>query len=92
DGHWPVNIPYLLARYLRLIAVGRKSRAHISGRQFVARLAEHFGLLTAEILQGLTAWVAMGPERQPDVMAGAPKVAQDAPTIDEGVQADPTPV
>ncbi|GJV60305.1 hypothetical protein Tco_1466405 [Tanacetum coccineum] len=71
-----VNVPYLLAR-----------------------LAEHFGLLTAEILGGLTviaielpiidmiklvrlqictqfddtwAWVAMGPERQPVVAAGAP--------------------
>ncbi|GKD47038.1 hypothetical protein Tco_1271683 [Tanacetum coccineum] len=49
-----VNVPYLLARYLRLFAAGRKSRAHISGGQFVARLAEHFGLLTVEILQGLT--------------------------------------
>ncbi|GJZ56334.1 hypothetical protein Tco_0611527 [Tanacetum coccineum] len=48
-----VNIPYLLARYLRLFAAGRKSRAHISGGQFVARLAEHFGLLTDEILGGL---------------------------------------
>ncbi|GKA38309.1 hypothetical protein Tco_0730860 [Tanacetum coccineum] len=90
-----VNVPYLLARYLRLFATGRKSDAHISGGQFVARLAEHFGLMTAEILQGLTviaptlsvidmaelvrlqiceqlddtwAWVAMGPERQPDAM------------------------
>ncbi|GJT26280.1 hypothetical protein Tco_0906555 [Tanacetum coccineum] len=45
-----VNIPYLLARYLRLFSAGRKSGAHISGGQFVARLAEHFGLLTAEIL------------------------------------------
>ncbi|GKE50927.1 hypothetical protein Tco_1486083, partial [Tanacetum coccineum] len=49
-----VNIPYLLARYLRRFAAGRKSGAHISGGQFVARLAEHFGLLTAEILGGLT--------------------------------------
>ncbi|GKB18343.1 hypothetical protein Tco_0852266 [Tanacetum coccineum] len=114
-----VNVPYLLARYLRLFAAGRKSRAHISGGQFVARLAEHFGLLTAEILGGLTviapelpiidmaelvrlqiceqlddtwAWVAMGPERQPDAAAGAPGVAQDAPVIDEGGQADPAPV
>ncbi|GKE18737.1 hypothetical protein Tco_1426314, partial [Tanacetum coccineum] len=119
DGRWPYNIPYLLARYLRFFAAGRKSGAHISGRQFVACLAEHFGLLTSEILQGLTviapkllfinmsdlvrlqickqiddtwAWVAMGPERQPDVAAGALRVGQDAPTIDEGVQADPTPV
>ncbi|GKF91524.1 hypothetical protein Tco_0275225, partial [Tanacetum coccineum] len=48
-----INIPYLLARYLRLFTAGRKSKAHISGGQFVARLAEHFGLLTVEILQGL---------------------------------------
>ncbi|GKE69734.1 hypothetical protein Tco_1527806, partial [Tanacetum coccineum] len=43
-----------LKRYLRLFAAGRKSMAHISGRQFVARLAEYFGLLTAKILGGLT--------------------------------------
>ncbi|GJS46301.1 hypothetical protein Tco_0596422 [Tanacetum coccineum] len=49
-----VNVPYLLARYLRLFAAGRKSEAHISGGQFMARLAEHFGLLIAEILGGLT--------------------------------------
>ncbi|GKC92765.1 hypothetical protein Tco_1158207 [Tanacetum coccineum] len=49
-----VNVPYLLARYLRLFAAGRKSGAHISGGQFVAQSAEHFGLLTAEILGGLT--------------------------------------
>ncbi|GKE90067.1 hypothetical protein Tco_1567542 [Tanacetum coccineum] len=49
-----VNVNYLLARYLRLFAVGRKSGAHISGGLFLARLAEHFGLLTAEILGGLT--------------------------------------
>ncbi|GKD10182.1 hypothetical protein Tco_1189867 [Tanacetum coccineum] len=49
-----VNVPYLLARYLRLFAAGRKSGAHISGRHFVARFAEHFGLLSAEILGGLT--------------------------------------
>ncbi|GJS35893.1 hypothetical protein Tco_0534275 [Tanacetum coccineum] len=114
-----VNVPYLLARYLRLFTTRRKSGAHISGGQFVARLAEHFGLLTAKILGGLTiialellvidmaelvrlqiceqfdytwAWVAMGPERQPDTTAGAPRVAQDALVIDEGGQADPTPV
>ncbi|GKD12649.1 hypothetical protein Tco_1197056 [Tanacetum coccineum] len=106
-----VNVPYLLARYLRLFAAGRKSGVHISGGQFVARLADHFGLLTAEILGGLTviapelpvidmielvkmqicvelvdtwAWVAMGPERQPDDAAGAPAEAEDALIINEG--------
>ncbi|GKE98605.1 hypothetical protein Tco_0021956, partial [Tanacetum coccineum] len=85
-----VNIPYLLARYLRRFTAGRKSRAHISGGQFVARLAEHFRLLTAEILGGLT--VAMGPEKQSDVVAGAPAIAEDAPAVDEGDQAVPAPV
>ncbi|GJT84523.1 hypothetical protein Tco_1066240 [Tanacetum coccineum] len=79
-------------------SAGRKSRAHISGGQFVARLAKHFGLLTAEILGGLIitapelSIIDMGPERQPDAAAGAPGVAQDAPIVDECGQADPTPV
>ncbi|GKE59915.1 hypothetical protein Tco_1510282, partial [Tanacetum coccineum] len=38
------------------------------------------------------AWVAMGPERQPDAAAGAPVVAEDAPAIDEGDQAVLPPV
>ncbi|GKE90350.1 hypothetical protein Tco_1567825 [Tanacetum coccineum] len=65
---------------------GRKSGAHISGGQFVARLAEHFGLLTTE------AWVAIAPERQPDTAAGAPVIAEDVPAVDEGDQAIPAPV
>ncbi|GKE20878.1 hypothetical protein Tco_1432390 [Tanacetum coccineum] len=56
-----VNIPYLFARYLRRFAAGRKSGAHISGGQFVGRLAQHFGLLTTEILGGLT---VVAPELQ----------------------------
>ncbi|GKC86841.1 hypothetical protein Tco_1147490, partial [Tanacetum coccineum] len=40
--------------FARRFAAGRKSEALISGGQFVARLAEHFGLLTEERLQGLT--------------------------------------
>ncbi|GJY30696.1 hypothetical protein Tco_0414191 [Tanacetum coccineum] len=49
-----INIPYLLTHYLRRFAARRKSGALISGGQFVARLAKHFGLLTEERLQGLT--------------------------------------
>ncbi|GJW84963.1 retrovirus-related pol polyprotein from transposon TNT 1-94, partial [Tanacetum coccineum] len=41
-------------RYLRLFDSRRKQEAMISGGQFVARLAKHFGLLTKERLQGLT--------------------------------------
>ncbi|GJX48513.1 retrotransposon protein, putative, ty3-gypsy subclass, partial [Tanacetum coccineum] len=49
-------------------------------------------------LQGLGAVVcsdayqAPGPERQQIVVAGAPGAAEDAPTVDEGVQADPAPM
>ncbi|GKB75596.1 hypothetical protein Tco_0942491 [Tanacetum coccineum] len=114
-----VNVPYLLARYLRLFAARRKSGAYIFGGQFVARLTKHFRLLTIEILGGLTviarklsiiniaelvrlqsctqfndtwAWVAMGPERQPDVTDGAPAIAKDAPAVDEGDQAVLAPI
>ncbi|GKE52513.1 hypothetical protein Tco_1487669 [Tanacetum coccineum] len=48
------NVPYLSARYLRLFALRRKQEAMISECHYVARLAEHFGLLTEERLQGLT--------------------------------------
>ncbi|GKE19916.1 hypothetical protein Tco_1431428 [Tanacetum coccineum] len=72
--------------YLRRLDVG----------SFVARLAKHFGLLTTEILGGLT---VIAPElpiidmgELPDAAAGAPGVAQDAPIVDEGGQADPAPI
>ncbi|GJR45425.1 hypothetical protein Tco_1313528 [Tanacetum coccineum] len=61
-----VNVPYLLARYLRLFASGRNHGAMISG--------------------------ALGSERQPGVVAGAPKAAKDAPVVDEGALAVPAPV
>ncbi|GKF20079.1 hypothetical protein Tco_0068717, partial [Tanacetum coccineum] len=83
--------------FSRFVA-GRKSGDHISGGQFVARLAEHFRLLTTEILRGLTIIapelpiIDMGPERQPDALAGAPRVAQDAPIVDEGSQAYSAPL
>nr|GFB66356.1 hypothetical protein [Tanacetum cinerariifolium] len=41
-------------RHMKRFASGRKQRAIISGGQFIARLAEHFGLLTEERLHGLT--------------------------------------
>ncbi|GJS48756.1 hypothetical protein Tco_0598877 [Tanacetum coccineum] len=80
---YTLNRDLILRLCHRLFAARRKSGAHISGGQFVARLAEHFGLLTA--------WVAVGPERQPVAAAGAPAVAEDASIIDEGGQADPEP-
>nr|GEU29110.1 hypothetical protein [Tanacetum cinerariifolium] len=38
------------------------------------------------------AWVASGPERQQVAVAGAFEAAKDAPTVDEGAQADPAPM
>ncbi|GJV22955.1 hypothetical protein Tco_1375650 [Tanacetum coccineum] len=38
------------------------------------------------------AWVALGPKRQPNTMAGAPKFAEDAPIVDEGDRAVPVPI
>ncbi|GJV63356.1 hypothetical protein Tco_1474184 [Tanacetum coccineum] len=38
------------------------------------------------------AWVALGPERQPDSMVGAPEAIEDALVADEGAPAVPTPV
>ncbi|GJW99043.1 hypothetical protein Tco_0180851 [Tanacetum coccineum] len=38
------------------------------------------------------AWVAPGPKRQQVAVAGDPEAAKDAPAVDEGAQANPTPV
>ncbi|GJS45431.1 retrovirus-related pol polyprotein from transposon TNT 1-94 [Tanacetum coccineum] len=38
------------------------------------------------------AWVAIGPEKQPDAAAGSPAIAKDAPAADEGDQAIPAPL
>ncbi|GJY65469.1 hypothetical protein Tco_0467707 [Tanacetum coccineum] len=90
-----VNVPYLLARYLRLFADGRKSEAHIFGGQFVARLAEQFRLLAAEILGELTVitpkLLVIDMAEHPVATVGAPAVTEDAPIIDEGGQANPAP-
>ncbi|GKC17239.1 hypothetical protein Tco_1014021 [Tanacetum coccineum] len=45
-----VNVPYLLAKYLRLFASRRNQGSMIYRGQFVAHLAKHFGLLTEERL------------------------------------------
>ncbi|GJY05547.1 hypothetical protein Tco_0371487 [Tanacetum coccineum] len=86
--------------YLRFFTSGRKQGAMISGGQFLAHLAEYFRLLLFLRLSseesaalGLTicielddtwTWVALGPERQPDVVVGAPEAAEDAFVADEG--------
>ncbi|GJV02401.1 hypothetical protein Tco_1335970 [Tanacetum coccineum] len=76
-----VNVPYLLARYLRLFASGRKQVAMISRGQFICKE-----------INDTWAWVAPRPERQQVAAASDPETAKDAPVVDEGAQADPTPV
>ncbi|GKD02236.1 hypothetical protein Tco_1177210 [Tanacetum coccineum] len=61
-----VNIPYLLARYLRMFDLDLP----------VIDIAELVRLQTCEKLDDTWAWVAPGPERQLDVLVGAPKVAK----------------
>ncbi|GKF91850.1 hypothetical protein Tco_0275551 [Tanacetum coccineum] len=78
-----INIPYLLARYLRLFTSERKHKAMISRGQFVARLAKHFRLLTEERLRGLMVIVRDLP------VIDMAKL--DAPIVDEGAMAVPVP-
>ncbi|GKG44898.1 hypothetical protein Tco_0486336, partial [Tanacetum coccineum] len=78
-----VNIPYLLARYLRLFASGRKQGALIFGGHFID-MAELVRLQICVELDDTWAWIALRPERQPDDAAGAPEAAEDAPVADEG--------
>nr|GEW51697.1 hypothetical protein [Tanacetum cinerariifolium] len=59
---------------LERFAAGKKSGALISGGQFIARLVEHFGLLTEERLQGLTEGDAGGvPKVAPVAQRGGDK-------------------
>ncbi|GKB03252.1 hypothetical protein Tco_0831341 [Tanacetum coccineum] len=63
-----VNIPYLLARYLRMFASGRKHGAMISGGQFIC-----------EELDGIWDSVAPRPKRQPAAMDGTLEAPQPPP-------------
>ncbi|GJS38396.1 hypothetical protein Tco_0563439, partial [Tanacetum coccineum] len=38
------------------------------------------------------AWVALGPKRQQVATTGSLEATKDAPAVDEGAQADPSPV
>ncbi|GJS98888.1 hypothetical protein Tco_0820058 [Tanacetum coccineum] len=90
-----VNVPYLLAQYLRRFAARRKSGAHISvitTELLIIDMAKLVRLQICEQLDDTWAWVAIGPERQPDAAAGAPAVTKDAPAVGEGDQAVPAPV
>nr|GEU61772.1 hypothetical protein [Tanacetum cinerariifolium] len=76
-----VNVPYLLARYLRLFSSRRKQGAMIFGGQIIYK-----------VLDDTYAWIASRPKRQSNAMACAPEATKDAPAVDEGASADPTPI
>ncbi|GKF77587.1 hypothetical protein Tco_0230057, partial [Tanacetum coccineum] len=79
-----VNLSFLLAFYLFRHAKGRKSGAQMFGGHFIARLANHFGLLTEAGLQ--SRYLGFGsPERQQAAMAGAPEGVEGAHAVDEDV-------
>ncbi|GJT11539.1 hypothetical protein Tco_0858581 [Tanacetum coccineum] len=90
-----VNILYLLALYPRRFTARRKNTWRIDiycPKLPIIDMAELVRLQIYEQLGDTWAWVAMGPERLPDAAVGAPEVAQDAPIVDEGGQADLAPV
>ncbi|GJT08097.1 hypothetical protein Tco_0842559 [Tanacetum coccineum] len=88
---WAANVPYLLAQYLFRHAERRKSGAMLSG----VPLIDMGKLVKLKICMEIGddwAWVALGPERQHVVVAGAPGAANDAHAVDEGVHVDPAPI
>ncbi|GJZ84024.1 hypothetical protein Tco_0649197 [Tanacetum coccineum] len=90
----------ILRLFHRLIAcsIAGRSQAPEKGLTVIAPelsvidMAELVRLQICREIDDTWAWVALGPERQHDAAAGAPRVAQDAPVIDEGGQADLAPV
>ncbi|GKE02284.1 hypothetical protein Tco_1390267 [Tanacetum coccineum] len=58
----------------------------------VIDMGELVRLQICEKIDDTWAWVALGPERQPDDVAGAFEATEDAPIVDEGGQAVLAPV
>ncbi|GJY11302.1 hypothetical protein Tco_0379487 [Tanacetum coccineum] len=78
------NVPYLLAQYMFKHAEGRKSGARLSRGHFIGHLAHHFGLLSDDVLSGLSVVTREIPLID--------MAAKDAPVVNEDAQADPAPV
>ncbi|GJT91337.1 hypothetical protein Tco_1080182 [Tanacetum coccineum] len=88
-----VNVPYLLARYLRFLDYEDLGGLTVIAPELpIIDMAEQMRLQICVQFDDTWAWVAMGPERQPDAVAGTPAVAKDAPAVDEGNQAVLVPV
>nr|GEY65064.1 hypothetical protein [Tanacetum cinerariifolium] len=65
---------HIRGRHLKRHAKGRKSRARLSGGNFIERLAMYFGL------------VAQGPERQQDAAAGALEVDEPGEAAEKRIE------
>ncbi|GJT57034.1 hypothetical protein Tco_0992088 [Tanacetum coccineum] len=72
--------------YLRGLDVG-SGLTVIAPELPVIDIGELVRLLICDQIDDTWAWVALGPERQPDAMASALEAAEDAPAVDEGDQA-----
>ncbi|GKE06888.1 hypothetical protein Tco_1398906 [Tanacetum coccineum] len=84
--------PYT-AEHFWLLTVERLQGLSVIMRDLpVIDMTELVRLQICEELDDTWAWVALGPERQPDVAADAPEIAEGAPNVVEGDQAVPTPV
>ncbi|GKD66571.1 hypothetical protein Tco_1308679, partial [Tanacetum coccineum] len=91
-------ISYSISRrgmHLKRHTKGRKSRSRLSRGHFIRRLAHYFGLVSDDRLRGLYVvarelpLINMG---ELVALVGSPGAAEDGPAVDEGVQADPTPI
>ncbi|GJV19431.1 hypothetical protein Tco_1368451, partial [Tanacetum coccineum] len=75
-----------------LMAEGLSARIIITPPLPVIDLAEIVRLQIFVDIDDTWAWVALGPERQPDDVVGAPEDAEDAPVDDEDGQAILAPI
>ncbi|GJV40742.1 hypothetical protein Tco_1419182 [Tanacetum coccineum] len=82
-----------LVKHFRLLTEERLRGLTVIAPAFlVIDMAELVRLQICVEIDDTWAWVALGPERQPNAAASAPRAVEDAPAVDEGVQADLTPV
>ncbi|GJU79495.1 hypothetical protein Tco_1281860 [Tanacetum coccineum] len=76
-----------LAKYFGLLTVKiLQGLTVIALELLIIDMSELMRLQICEQFDDTWAWVAKGPERQPDATVGAFRVAQDAPVIDEGAR------
>nr|GEV27421.1 hypothetical protein [Tanacetum cinerariifolium] len=82
-----------LAAHFRLVSdQGLRGLLVVTHELPLLDLHELGRLKICERIGDMSAWVASGPERQPDAGASAPRAAKDALAVNKNAQADPAPV